>query len=330
MTAYDAATVKAEATHRLGEIAEHLWGQPSNRTPRELRFGRKGSRCVVLSGSKVGLFADFEGGWAGDVFEAYAQEMLGCTASGAMFPDAVAGLAELLGIAEASTATIRYQQRPDPTIAAAREAKARAEQEKMQARARALWCQSQSGRGTLVERYLQSRSIKAQVPESLRFHPACWHKPTAQCHPAMIAAVMLAGDSEPVAIHRTFLDPAGVKAPFDSSKMMLGPVGGGAVRLSEDSGPLIVAEGIETALSLLDALASERPSVWAALSATGMEGLRLPERSGALVVAADGDDAGRRAACKLACAAHANGWKVEMMTAPEWADFNDVAMELAR
>ena len=53
------------------------------------------------------------------------------------------------------------------------------------------------------------------------------------------------------ALHRTYLmqDGSG-KAQVEPPKAMLGNVSGGAVRLAKASGPLVVAEGIETALSL--------------------------------------------------------------------------------
>lgn len=58
-----------------------------------------------------------------------------------------------------------------------------------------------------------------------------------------------------LAMHRTYLrrDGSG-KADVEPTKAMLGKVMGGAVRLTDTSGPLVVAEGIETALSLASGL----------------------------------------------------------------------------
>ena len=58
--------------------------------------------------------------------------------------------------------------------------------------------------------------------------------------------------------------------------MMLGATAGGAVRVAGGDGPLVVAEGIETALSLASGLLSRPATVWACLSTAGMAGLRLP------------------------------------------------------
>ena len=106
--------------------------------------------------------------------------------------------------------------------------------------------------------------------------------------------------------------------------MSLGAVAGGAVRLTEATPTLAVAEGIETALSLSCGLLREPATVWAALSTSGMQGLRLPAFPGKLILAPDGDKAGRAAAHELAERAHALGWKVSLLPAPEGRDWNDV------
>ncbi|MEL0439217.1 toprim domain-containing protein [Phycobacter sp. 'Weihai'] len=105
---------------------------------------------------------------------------------------------------------------------------------------------------------------------------------------------------------------------------MLGPTKGGAVHLSAGSGALVVAEGIETTLSLMSGLYPGDHRFWAALSATGMAALDLPERPGRLVIAPDGDQTGREAAIKLAERACALGWRVFLLPAPEGQDWNDV------
>lgn len=69
-------------------------------------------------------------------------------------------------------------------------------------------------------------------------------------------------------------------------------------------------------------------TLWAALSTSGMAALRLPPvTSGAeLVVAADGDRAGREAAHALAERAHALGWRVLRADPGDGLDFNDLIM----
>ena len=143
----------------------------------------------------------------------------------------------------------------------------------------------------------------------------------------MMAAVI--NGREVTGCHRTYLAEPGVKAAVERPKIMLGACGGGAVRLSRGGGPLVVAEGIETSLSLLDALTDHDPRVWAALSASGISGLRLPDQPRDLVIAPDGDDPGRKAAAKLADRAWAAGWQVRIMDCPDGADWNDIMKECA-
>jgi hypothetical protein len=118
--------------------------------------------------------------------------------------------------------------------------------------ARRCWAEAGPIVGTLAERYLSARSITGPLPWALRFHPSCWHGPSASKLPAMVAAV---GDGGCIfGVHRTFLAEPGTKAFGKESKLMLGRCSGGAVKLSGGRGPLVVAEGIETALSLLSGL----------------------------------------------------------------------------
>jgi hypothetical protein len=75
----------------------------------------------------------------------------------------------------------------------------------------------------------------------------------------------------------------------DTPKAMLGATAGGAARLADGPGWLVVAEGIETALSLSCGLLGAPAMVWAALSTSGIRGLRLPPQPGRLTIAPDGE-----------------------------------------
>lgn len=196
-----------------------------------------------------------------------------------------------------------------------------------------LWHEAYSVRDTLVERYLRERGIKPPLPASLRFHPSLLHSPSQTRHPAMIGLVTKGEQGNPTGIHRTFLSPSACKADVMPCKMMLGDCGGGAVRLADEgNGPVVVCEGIETGLSVRDALAFEDPAphIWAALSTSGMAGIRLPSLPKAIIIAPDGDAPGHRAADKLAERAKAEGLDVRIMAAPAGKDWNDVARDLAR
>ena len=243
--------------------------------------------------------------------------LLSCKA-GCSFMDVLAALRER-GLLDANA-------RPQPPSAAEiarRKAEDEAEAAKRERQALACWREAVPIIGTVADAYLRGRGITCPLPDSLRFHPECWHGATAKRIPAMVARV----DGLPrFAVHRTYLRPDGSgKADAEPNKAMLGAVMGGAVLAADGKGPLVVAEGIETALSLPSGLLRGPATVWAALSAAGMAGLRLPDGiPHKLTIAPDGDTAGRDAAHNLAGRASALGWSVSLLPAPGGRDWNDV------
>lgn len=175
--------------------------------------------------------------------------------------------------------------------------------------------------GTIAEIYLRGRGITCSLPATLRFHPDCRH-PSTKRFPAMVAAVE---GAQRFAVHRTFVRADGHgKVDIDPPKAMLGKTAGGAVRLTSSGSRLVVAEGIETSLSLASGLVHGPLTIWASLSTSGMKGLVLPAQPGSLLIATDGEDAGRAAGNILAERAVALGWQVNLLPAPEGRDWNDV------
>jgi hypothetical protein len=214
--------------------------------------------------------------------------------------------------------------RPDPLAIARERAKAAEQDAQRERQAMAIWLEAGPITGTPAETYLRSRAITCPLPDSLRFHPDCWHSPTARRHPAMVARI---DGANRIAIHRTYLAPDGrTKAAISTPRAMLGSPAGGAVRLSDGTGPLVVAEGLETALSLASGLLRGPATVWAALSTSGLRTLRLPLEPRRLTIATDGDDPGRAAGHDLGERAHALGWSVSLLPAPDGRDWNDVLM----
>lgn len=192
------------------------------------------------------------------------------------------------------------------------------------AKALAHWKSALPGDGRLVETYLKSRGIFLPVPDALRFRLRMYY-PGFAWLPAMVALIVNAQTGAPQAIHRTFLAQDGRgKARVPSPKKMLGPCAGGVVKLAAVAPTLIVGEGIETTLAAMQRF---RLPGWATLSAPGLAKFRVPESVEKLVIAADGDAAGRRAAASCARRAQGAGVRVWIAAAPDGQDWNDVAMQ---
>ena len=141
-----------------------------------------------------------------------------------------------------------------------------------------------------------------------------------------------------VTIHRTFITPEGRKVDSDSPKRIMAlpsdrTILGCSVQLGRPRKVLAVAEGIETALSVVKGL---RIPCWAALSAIGLEHFEPPEDVQMVFIMADKDrsEVGQKAAEKLAARLRERGLLVYVFVPegdiPEGAkgvDWNDVLMK---
>lgn len=270
-------------------------------------YGRYGSapcpvcQCEGRKGQNALTLADGTGG----------KLLLNCKKAGCDYRD----------IATAAGITCDTYATPDPAIIAQRVAEQRKANAKRAEQAHRLWMGAQPVAGTVAESYLRGRGITCPLPNTLRFDPQCWHATAKR----LAALVALVDGGAGFAVHRTYLRDDGTgKADVTPPKAMLGAVQGGAVRLSDCAGRLVVAEGIETALSLSSGLLRTPATVWAALSTSGIRGLRLPETPGRLTIAPDGDAAGRAAAQALATRAYGMGWQVSLLPAPDGHDWNDI------
>lgn len=190
--------------------------------------------------------------------------------------------------------------------------------------AKPLWNDCHIAGNSLVKTYLTGRSIDCEIPSTIRFNPSLYHKETNSNFPAMVAAVTVWPHSEVMALHRTYLSADGSsKADIEPNKKMLGSIIGGAVRLSSLGNKLVLAEGIETALSVYQ---STGLPTWATLSTSGMINVQVPSSdiTPEITIAADNDVAGVEAANRLSDRLLAMGYIVRMSLPPEGMDFNDV------
>ena len=193
---------------------------------------------------------------------------------------------------------------------------------KKQEAALRLWNGSNSLIGTLGERYLKQRGLtEIMRSPTLRYRDDCYH-PDGGKLPALVALVVNV-DGNARAVHRTFIDRfTAKKTTRDPAKASLGPVWHNALRLQplEPGRPLVIGEGIETAASA--GLMIGAPA-WAAISCGNLEhAMQLPPEATDIVIAADKDDPGERAAQSAARRWQAEGRRVRIARPNGPGDFN--------
>jgi hypothetical protein len=193
--------------------------------------------------------------------------------------------------------------------------------------ARRLFAASKPIAGTSADRYLRGRAImRASSHTALRFHPRCWYRPseddapgTRNSWPAMIAAVTDL-DGNITGIHRTWLDGStATKAPIADPRRAMGHLLGRGVRFGPAASVMAAGEGIETMLSLRDAMPSM--SMIAGLSAAHLAAIAFPPDLKRLYVARDDDPAGAHAVTNLT--ERTNAADITMIVLkPQLDDFN--------
>lgn len=272
----DLAALKTALADNAETLLVELFGEPNSRRGREWRWGSKGSVAYRFDRR---TFWNFEMDAGGSLLDAI---ML---ANGCSFPQAVTWARGWLG----DDAT--------PRPAAPRKKRATfdadAEQQRALSEASALWRAGRGINGTAVARYLQGRAIDGWPADSVRLIGARdvariawrWWRWPALMFP-------LSNDAGTVtAVQLVALTDQGEAVPHwehgGKIKMVRGVARGSALRLQGDaSGPLILAEGGETALSIWLATGYETRAVFGAIGRASLDGVPL---SRAIVVGRDDD-----------------------------------------
>lgn len=188
--------------------------------------------------------------------------------------------------------------------------------------ARKIWRNAVPAAGTPAESYLRARGLHLPIPASIRFARLPYGKRGRE-YPCLVAAVG-AVDNKLVGIQRTFLNGAGTgKAAVPKAKLSLGRVSGGAIRLAPCAASLVVCEGLEDGLTLMQEMGR---AVWVAAGASMLPNMQFPQGVRSVVIGADGDEAGEAAARKAADAFTGRGLQVRIIR--PLGDFEDFNAEL--
>ena len=174
-----------------------------------------------------------------------------------------------------------------------------------------IWASSQPGENTPAHNYLvHARGIPNPPMDRLRYISSHWHSESNLWLPALVAPIQRSDRDGLQGVHLIYLQQdGGAKATVTPAKITLGQLKHGGVWLGDVTDTIVVAEGIETALSVQ--AATGLPSV-ATLCAYTLPSLVLPERARSVVIAADPGQVGERWAVAAADRWVAEGRRVRI------------------
>lgn len=280
---------------RLAPTLEQALARPGRHVPCPVHGGRDGFRVFNDANERGGGICNTCGAFS----DGFALLMW---ANNWGFREALEAVAQDLRLDAGGTWTAP-QPKPRPDAAPVQ----RQDDAGAEAALRRVWSETldpQDPKALPLQRYLLRRGIDAELdPSVVRFHPGLGYYQDRRrigTYPALIARVSDA-QGRPVSLHRIYLTPDGRKAPVESPKKMmvpLGPVVGGAIQLYPAGATLGITEGIETALVIRQRLMMP---VWAGVSAKLLERFQPPPEVRLLIIWADLDlsGTGEEAAVRL-------------------------------
>jgi len=248
--------IKAALSRDMRGLCDALGIVPNkpHSTRQQLRSGSNGSLSVVLSGGEVGSWFDYELETGGGPFELIQREL-----GFIDWRDAVDWARKYLGDVDLPFVP---KKKAEPPVDIDVEAMEKA------ARARNIWSEAGGISGTPGETYFHNRGIKPEIwPNSIRWHGG-GYLVFGICHP----------QGRVHAIQRIYIKPDGTPklAGGQKIKRSLGPRMGRAVIFPGVDGPICIAEGPETALSVWCATGYETRAALGSLESVDLE--KLPQQ----------------------------------------------------
>ena len=328
--------LKAAVSRNADSIARNLLGKPNNKlsSKHELRFGENGNISVRISGAKSGRWYDFSASVGGDMFD------LVINRSGCDFKEAVdylrmqVGMSNKMPSSEFKKYDASFAQNDSNT-----ESKALTDHQK-QAKVDKLYARSQKlEQGSIALRYLQEhRSIDCLAGNDVR-EANVYISGRNYYLPALVAFVRN-NNGDITGYQQILLDKnTGAKADIPAPKRSFGKISGSFVEVSKgvNSDITIIAEGLETALSVKEALTEhgdEKKGIRPIriLCSLGINNIKnySPKEGERIIIAADNDGPDSITAKTTVNAKHTleeKGAFVEIVYPSKEGDFNDVLQD---
>jgi len=273
----EAEQLRQATRFKTEQIARDLLGEPNKKlsNDRTLRFGERGKLAVRISGERMGTWYDFSSSTGGDIF-ALVQEKQACD-----FKAAAEYLRRACGMQSGTLSLVHDHNNSDLTEKYIKEGQAEEKAAKAkQALVIKLYDQAKNiGDRSVAHRYLtQKRGITYEVGLDIKTTGVYSHgnhttkdrlrqsaeKNQGEYLPAIVA---FARDSYGVITggQQILLDKVtGGKAAVDIAKKSFGKIAGSFVEVGKDENALkgkvnvtVIAEGLETALSVKQALEND-------------------------------------------------------------------------
>jgi putative DNA primase/helicase len=272
----DLGRLKADLQWRAQEIAHYYLGEPASRSRVEWRWGSKGSKCLRLA---QGSFQDFEADDGGSLIDLIR------IALGITFPEAVQEARKWTSGDDLARPRAKPPQATPKAVQDEAEAKA--------TKARKLYEAGRPIASTPAEAYLAWRGIEhGTIPDARHLTGATVKAvlPWWWTHSALVLPVTTAaGEVRAVQLIALNADGTVARRSKDGGKLKitLGDLRSGVLRIPGDpQGPLVLAEGAETAASCAQSTGWE---TWAALGSVGRVAPESLDKARHVIIAADDD-----------------------------------------
>ncbi len=287
----DVAFIAQTLNERIHDLCFTLLGQPNKTlsTKAQLRYGNKGSLAVEIAGDKAGEWYDHEKGVGGDALKLVCHKF------------------NMTNGAACTWAKDWLNMEPKTSI-------------KAKAKIPDILKTCIPVAGTLAETYLRKRGIVKAVPDCLSYRPNAYGQYGA------LVAKSTDERGNVLAVQQIYITNEGEKAPVSvikrTNKAVEKWTEKSAVRFA-GSQPVVLAEGVETALSIWQETGRE---TWACLGLSNIGNAPLPEGS-SVIVARDGDIKGSKADIQIKKEIQKlakRGFSVSVATPPDNMDFNSL------
>ena len=328
----DAATVREALLEHAGDLFVEAFGPPASPHGHEWRPRGDGAVSMWMSGDRRGLWNDFSSGDGGDLLDLVAVTRCGLASARDDFPRVLEAAARLCGLTDGSGAWrgvpgTAPRKGPDGTGGDGKDPRA----ERAAVRIAAVIERLRPAAGTPAAAYLAGRGVTDLPPTGLGWLPPSPGLPLMSPRTGALLVWAIGAGGWPTGGQRVLVTPKGRPSQARTRKPAFGMIKGFPARFpardaGSAGGPLVVAEGPESALSVRQATGLE---CWAVFGVSGFAAAPLPEgREVILAPDRDAPDSPAGHAFRAAVSLHLEaGARLAVAEAPEPAgsrrDLND-------